>query len=127
MTPVEQVHALWSAFASGGALAALEHVDEDCEWLPAPDVPGGETVRGPVEMRAQLERLEAEGVRVEPSLHSCEAVGDHVVAGGRMRIASPAMLADSPYFWLYVMRGGRVVRVESHASQRDALDAARAS
>jgi ketosteroid isomerase-like protein len=125
MTPVEQVHAMWSAYASGGALAALDLVDDDCEWLPSPDFPGARAIRGQTALRAYAERLQVDGVRVEPTLRTCEAVGDEVVVvGGRLRIVSPRMLADSPHFWLYRMREGRVARVESYASQRDALAAA---
>jgi ketosteroid isomerase-like protein len=127
MTAVEQVHALWSAFASGGPLATLDHVDEDCEWIPSPDFPGPHAaVRGPSAMRAYFEQLTAAGVRVEPTVRTYEAVGDDVVVvAGRIRIVSPRMLADSPHFWLYRVRDGRVARVESYASQRDALAAAR--
>ena len=126
MTAVEQVRALWMAFETGGALATIDQLDEDCEWVAPPDLPDAGAVRGGGAMRAYLERLARDGVRFEPTLHTCEAVGDHVVAGGRMRIVSPTVLSDSPLFWLYRMREGRVVRVESYTSRRAALDAARA-
>ena len=77
-------------------------------------------------MRAYLERVAHDGVRVEPTLHGCEEVGGQVVVGGRMRVVSPNVLSDSPLFWLYRMRAGRVARVETYASRRAALDAAAA-
>jgi ketosteroid isomerase-like protein len=125
MTPVELVHAMWSAFAGGGALASLDLVDEDCEWLTPPDLPAHGEIRGGRAMRAYIERLEQDGIRVEPTLHTCEAVGDDVViAGGRMRVVSPSVLSDSPHFWLYRLRGRRFTRIESYPSRRAALDAA---
>ena len=126
MTPVEQVHALWAAFRAGGPLATLAQAGEDCEWLPPPDLPGADAVRSGSEMRAYLARLAREGVRVEPTLHTCEEVGEHVVAGGRMRIVSSTSLSDSPLFWLYRIRAGRVARVEPYASREAALAAASA-
>ena len=127
MTAVEQVHALWDAYSSGGGLATLDQLDDECEWGPTPpDFPDASDVRGGRAMRAYLERLAQDGVRIEPTLHTCEAVGDNVIAAGRMRIVSPGVLSDSPLFWLYRMRDGRVARVESYASRRAALDAARA-
>lgn len=116
---------MWSAFASGGALASLELVAEDCEWLPSPDFPDAAAVRGALAMREYLERLTEEGVRFEPTLHACEQVADDaVLAAGRMRIVSPSVLSDSPHFWLYRLRDGRVVRVEAYATRQDALNAA---
>jgi ketosteroid isomerase-like protein len=125
MTAVERIHALWSAFRSGGVPAALAHVDEECEWIPGPELPRARALRGAAEVRAYLERLADDGVRLEPSLHTCEEVGDGaVLVGGRMRVVSRASLSDSPLFWLYRLHGGRVVRVESYACRRDALAAA---
>ncbi|HEV2812242.1 MAG TPA: nuclear transport factor 2 family protein [Solirubrobacteraceae bacterium] len=123
MTSVEHVHALWSALESGGPLAALELIDDECEWVPSPDFPEGRPIRGAQEMRAYLDELTRNGVRFEPALHTCEAVGDHVLVGGRIRVVSRAALSDSPLFWVYRMRGERVSRIESYPSRRDALSA----
>ncbi|HEX2086738.1 MAG TPA: nuclear transport factor 2 family protein [Solirubrobacteraceae bacterium] len=124
MSPVEQVHALWSAFASRGPLASLDHVAEECEWIPSADLPHDRPVRGAAAMREYVERLDRQGVRIEPALHTCEQLGDDVLVGGRMRVVSRAALIDSPLFWLYRVRGGRVVRIESYVSRADALRAA---
>jgi ketosteroid isomerase-like protein len=126
MTAVEHVHALWSAFEKQGALAAVEYVDDECEWVPSPDFPEGRPMRGAQEMRTYLEQLSRDGVRFEPALHTCEAIGQHVVVGGRMRVVSSDALSDSPLFWVYRLRGERVVRIESYPSRRDALTAAAA-
>lgn len=125
MTPVEQVRAIWSAFASGGVRGWLGLVAEDCEWHPSPNLPHGRPVRGEAALRAYLQALSREGVRIEPALHTCEQIADDaVLAGGRMRVLSPTTLSDSPQFWLYRLRGGRVARVESFASRQAALEAA---
>lgn len=123
VTPVDRVRAIWCAFESGGALATLEHVHDDFE-VPSPGFPEGEPIQGTGAVRALLEELSSEGVRLEPILHSCEAVGDHVLVSGRLRVVSRAALADSPLFWVYRLRDERVARVESYPSRRDALAAA---
>jgi ketosteroid isomerase-like protein len=124
VTAVDQVHALWAAYATGGALATLEHVDDDCEWIMSREFPEARGVRGAAEMREYLERLTRDGIRFEPSLHTCEQVGEHaVLVGGRMRIVSRAALSDSPLFWVYRTRDERVIRIESYPSRREALDA----
>ena len=125
MTAAERIRALWDSFASGTGLAALDQLGDDCEWVTSPEFPDA-PARGGRAMRAYLERLAHDGVRLEPTLHSCEPVGDHVVVGGRMRVVSRNLLSDSPLFWLYRMRAGRVARVETYASRRAALDAAAA-
>jgi ketosteroid isomerase-like protein len=124
VSAVEQVHALWSAFATGGVLATLDHVDEDCEWIPSSDFPDARPIQGPAEMRAYIERLTRDGVRFEPTLHTCEPVDDDtVLVGGRMRIVSRASLTDSPLFWVYRTRDERVVRIEAFGCRREALRA----
>ncbi len=123
MTSVDQVNALWSAFASDGPLATLDHLHEDCEWVPSPDVAASHVIHGTDAMRGYLERMRSAGVRIEPTLHTCEAVGDQVVVCGRLRVVSRAALSDSPLFWVYRLRDERVVRVESYACRRDALAA----
>lgn len=118
------MRALWTAFESRGVLAVLDHVHEDCEWVPSPGFADGASMRGTVSIRAYLDELLGDGVRIEPKLHSCEAVGQDVVVCGRLRVVSPAALSDSPLFWVYRLRDGQVVRVESYPSRRDALAAA---
>jgi ketosteroid isomerase-like protein len=123
MTSVDRVTALWSAFAAGGPLATLDHLHEDCEWVPSPDLPAASAIHGADAIRGLLERMRSDGVRIEPTLHSCEAIGDRVVVCGRMRIVSRAALSDSPLFWVYRLRDERVVRVEAYPCRRDALAA----
>lgn len=124
MTPADQVHALWDAFEARGPLATLDHVHEECEWVPSPEFEVARPIHGAGAIRGYLEALHRDGVRIEPTLHSCEAAGEHVVVCGRMRIVSRATLSDSPLFWVYSVRDGRVIRVRSFASRRDAYAAA---
>jgi ketosteroid isomerase-like protein len=124
MTAVDRVNALWNALEARGPLATLDHVHEECEWVPAPDVAAAKPIHGAGAIRGHLEALDREGVRIEPTLHSCEAAGDNVVVCGRMRIVSRATLSDSPLFWVYRVREGRVIRIEAFACRRDAYAAA---
>ena len=125
---VSQIRALWSVYEAAGPLATLDRLPDDCEWVPPTDLPAAEqTIRGANEIRAYLKRLDHAGVRLEHSMHTCEALDEHVVlVGGRMRVASKASLCDSPLFWLCRMRDERIVRIESYASRSDALSAAAA-
>ena len=124
MSPRDHVHALWSSFATRGALAAVDLLDDECEWVPAPDLRDQRELKGAAEIRAYLERLAAAGVRLEPAVHSCEVVGEDVLVGGRIRVVSPRALSDSPIYSLHRVRDGRIVRVEAFACRRDALSAA---
>ena len=125
MTAVQQIHALWSAFETAGPFAALPYVDAECEWIPSEDLPGAQPLHGTEAMRSYVERLSGDGVRIEPALHTCEALADDtVLVGGRLRVVSRASLSDSPLFWLYRVRDGRIVRIESYATRNGALAAA---
>ena len=125
MSALDQVQALWSVYRSRGMLASLDHVDEHCEWIPPPSLADGRPIQGAAQMRRYIERLETNGVRFEPVLHTCEEVGDGVVvAGGRMRVVSEAALSDSPLYWVYRVEGERLVRIESYPCRSDALAAA---
>jgi ketosteroid isomerase-like protein len=125
VTAVEQIHALWSVYESGGPLATLEHLPEDCEWVPSSDLPPAGTIRGQAEIRAYLERLTHDGVRMEPAVHTYEQLGDDaVLVGGRMRVVAKAALSDSPLYWVCRLRDAKVVRIESYPCRREALSAA---
>lgn len=128
MTAEQQIHALWAAFETSGPGAAFGYMDPECEWVPSAELAEGVPLRGADAMRGYLERLSGEGVRIEPALHTCEELAeDTVLVGGRMRIVSRASLSDSPLFWLYRIRGKRIVRIESYPSRGSALAAAAAA
>ena len=127
MSPVRRIQALWSVYESVGQRAMLEHLPDECEWVPPEDLPDAHVVRGPDEIRAYLKRLRRDGVRLEPALHTYELLDEHVVlVRGRMRVVANSTLADSPLYWLCRMRGDDVVRIESYACRDDALVAAAA-
>ena len=125
MAALDRVQALWSTYRTRGMLASLDWIDEECEWVPSPSLRGGEPIQGASKMREYLERLERSGIRFEPVLHTFEQVAeDVVVAAGRMRVVSNAALSDSPLFWVYRVRGERLVRIESYPCRSEALAAA---
>ena len=127
MSPLHRIQALWSVYEALGPFATIEQLPEECEWVPPPDLPDAEIIRGPQEIGAYLQRLGREGVRLEPAMHTCEALDEHLVlVGGRIRVVANAAMTDSPLDWLCRMRGDRVVRIESYACRDEALTAAAA-
>jgi ketosteroid isomerase-like protein len=121
---LESVRRLWDAYEHGGFAAGVGALGEDVVWVPG--AAEGE-LRGAAEIRAHLERLRAEGVRLEAEPQRFEVLGDGrvVVVSGSMRVIRPTGLADSPVHWVYRGDGdGRIVRIESYGSRDEAYAAA---
>ena len=68
----------------------------------------------------QMPALEAD---VEARPLDFEAVGDCVLVRGYLRHRDGRTLSESQMYWLYEMRGGLIVRMESHPTRATALRA----
>jgi anti-sigma B factor antagonist len=120
-SPLEVVRTLWEAHATGGLDAALDAAGEDVVWQP--HVTGGRVFRGTAELRAALDALIADGTSFEAELHGIEEHEGVVLASGTLRLHRNGTAHESPLYWAYHFRNGRLWRQSTHASRQDALDA----
>ena len=99
--PVEQVRALWAAYARGGAEAMHALVgDASVQWVP---LDGGE--------------------HVSVTVQSFEDHGSCVLAHGSMRVFRDGGFVDLQPTWVYFFRGERLVRGAGYPTREAALEA----
>jgi ketosteroid isomerase-like protein len=116
--PIEQVRALWAAYARGGVEAMHRAVgDTPVEWIPL-------SAREPVPAEhfwGEWGRRQTEQVSV--TVHSFEEHGDCVIAHGSMRTFSEGGFSDVQPSWVYFFRDGVLVRGAGFATREEALKA----
>ena len=116
--PIDQVRALWAAYARGGVEAMHAEVgDALVEWIPL----GAD---GPVPAASfwgDWGRRQTEHVSV--TVHAFEDHGPCVLAHGSMRTFREGGFADVQPSWVYFFRDGALVRGASYATRGAALDA----
>jgi len=116
--PIEQVRALWAAYARGGVDAMQRVVgDAQVEWIPL----GAEAPVEPERFWGEWGRRQTEQVSI--TVHSYEEHGDCVVAHGSMRTFSEGGFSDVQPSWVYFFRDGRLVRGAGYATREQALEA----
>jgi anti-anti-sigma factor len=120
-SPLEVVRALWEAHATGGLDAALDAAGEDVVWQPY--LTGGRVFRGTAELREAFAALTADGTSFEAELHGIEEHEGVVLAGGTLRLHRNGTAQETPVYWAYHFRNGRLWRQSTHPSRQDALDA----
>jgi ketosteroid isomerase-like protein len=116
--PLEQVKALWAAYARGGVEAMHRVVgDANVEWIPlgADDPVAAERFWG------DWGRRQTEQVSV--TVHSFEEHGPCVLAHGSMRTFRAGGFADVQPSWVYFFREGRLVRGAGYPTRQAALEA----
>jgi ketosteroid isomerase-like protein len=116
--PIEQVRAIWTAYARGGVEAMRRLVgDTLVEWIPL-----GATEPVPAErFWGDWGRRQTEQVSV--TVHSFEEHGDCVIAHGSMRTFSEGGFADVQPSWVYFFRDGVLVRGAGYPTREEALQA----
>jgi ketosteroid isomerase-like protein len=114
--------ACWAAEDLDGMIACS---DPGLEWHAAAD---GRLYRGHAGVREFFARWQDDGQRLEAPLQRAVEVGPgKVLAIGRLRMIRPGRgLADSPGVWTFHVDRGRVTRIESYRSEREATDALQA-
>jgi ketosteroid isomerase-like protein len=118
--PIEQVRAMWAAYARGGVEAMRRAVgDTLVEWIPL----GTEEPMPAERFWGDWGRRATEQVSV--TVHSFEEHGDCVIAHGSMRTFSEGGFADVQPSWVYFFRDGRLVRGAGYATREEALTAVR--
>jgi ketosteroid isomerase-like protein len=115
---------MFGAWAAGDLQGMIRCVHSDLEWHAAAD---GRLYRGHEGVREFFERHH-DGEKLEaPLQRSSQVRSGRVLAVGRLRTQRPGRgLADSPGIWLFHLRDGKIARIDSFASERDALEAAHA-
>jgi len=116
--PIEQVRALWAAYARGGVAAMHEVVgDAPVEWVPL----GQDEAVLPEQFWGDWGRRQEEHVSV--TVHSFEEHGPCVIAHGSMRTFSEGGFVDIQPSWVYFFRDGRLVRGAGYPTREAALEA----
>ena len=118
-TPVEQVRALWAAYARGGVDAMHAEVGEAAiEWIPT-------GAREPV---PQEQFWGDWGRRLNEqqsvTIHSLEEHGSCVIAHGSLRTFHEGGFADVQPSWVYFFRDGVLVRAAGYPTREAAIEAA---
>jgi ketosteroid isomerase-like protein len=116
--PIEQVRALWAAYARGGVEAMREAVgDAPVDWIPL----GADEPLPAERFWGDWARRQDEHVSV--TVHSFEEHGDCVIAHGSMRTFGEGGFADVQPSWVYCFRDGVLVRGAGYATRAAALEA----
>jgi ketosteroid isomerase-like protein len=117
--PLEIVKSFWKALERRGFEAILARVDEDVVWITR----DGVTVNGREELGAHLAELRGQEISFEPRAYGFEERGPWVIVAGGLRTRGPGGLQDAQRHWLYRVRGGLIVHMESFSSRDEALRA----
>ena len=123
---VELVRRAIDAFNSGDLEASFDALDDDIEWIPKEDWPGRASFHGHDGVREIYGLLNDvfEEVRIEAD-EFVEFPGKVLVIGGlAARGRSSRAATRSPRYWLFTMRGGRIVRQETFNARAEAVEAA---
>jgi ketosteroid isomerase-like protein len=114
--PIEQVRALWAAYARGGVSAMREVVSDTLvEWVPL----GRDEPVPPEQFWGEWGRRQREQVSV--TVHSFEEHGDCVLAHGSMRTFREGGFFDVQPSWVYFFREGKLVRGAGYPTREAAL------
>ena len=108
---LETVKAIWRAYERQGQKDGMEALiaasADDVEFRPYGG--GGDTLKGPDELREHFSRTAANGARVDAGVYDFVPNGDVVVVHGWVRITRPGGgLADTQVQWTYTFRDGKV-------------------
>jgi len=115
--PLEQVRAIWSAFARGGVDALRDVVPPDVEWVPL----GAEEHIPAEQFWETWVRRHAEEISI--TVHGLEQHGSCVLAHGSLRTFRSGGFVDVQPSWVYFFDGGRLRRCVGYATREDALRA----
>jgi hypothetical protein len=117
-TPIDQVRALWAAYARGGVDAMHAQVGEGVvEWIPT----GAREPVPPEQFWGDQGRRMGE--RQSVTLHSLEEHGPCVIAHGSLRTFHEGGFADVQPSWVYFFRDGVLLRGAGYATREAALEA----
>jgi ketosteroid isomerase-like protein len=123
---VAVVEQLFAAFARRDADAMVALLDPEAVFEPAStEIVARETYAGHAGMRRYLADVAATWEEFRVSIHEYRAVGDRVLARGRVyaRARSPAFIADNEIDFVWHLRDGLIVRggtvLDPHEAERE--------
>ena len=123
---VEVVRGLMEAWNGQNLEPWLAFWDPSCEWVPRlrGAVEGAQSYRGHDGLRRFWEEDDAVWEEFHVDLHDLRQIGDNVVATGTGRAkAKSGVDIARPFAFVFRVRSGRVVRVESYLDVSEALEA----
>jgi ketosteroid isomerase-like protein len=117
---------MFACWAGEDLEGMLECADPSLEWHAAAD---GRLYKGHAGVREFFKRFQDDGQRLEvPLQRAIELAPGKILAVGRLRLMRPGHgLADSPGVWAFHVRRGKVIRIESYRSEREATEALKAA
>lgn len=122
---VEVVERLYRAFNPRDIAGMLALLDPDVEWVPVLAVLQGGVYRGHEDFRRWVEDLDSDWESFEVFQDEMRDLGDRVLVFGRWRARGRASGAESeqPGTWLYDIKGGKIVRLQTFTNRTEALGA----
>jgi uncharacterized protein len=119
---VSVVRGTYTAFGRGDFAAVLEAMDADVEWVDPESLPWGGSHRGHDEFGRHMQEFAGhfEEFRTEPQQYL--DAGDHVVVVGRFAGRAGGEF-DVPAAFVWELRDGKAVRVETHTDTARILEA----
>ena len=122
---VELVRRVCDAFNRRDIAAFLELLDPDVEWVPILAVLEGRVYRGHEEIRGWIKDLATDWEFFEVSYEEMRDLGDRVLVFGhwRARGRTSGGQSEQPGTWLYEMKKGKVVRLQTFTNRDEALEA----
>lgn len=119
---------LIEAYARGDIPSFLNELDPDVEWIPIMAVLEGRVYRGREGVRQWLEDLARDWEYFDPLYEEYRDLGDRVLILGRWRArgrVSGVELENQPAAWVYEIKDGKVMRMQTFTDRAEALEAAR--
>jgi ketosteroid isomerase-like protein len=123
---VEVVERAFGAFNRRDIPAFLDLLDPDVEWVPVLGVLEGRVYRGHEDVQRWVEDLAPDWEFFEVYAEELRDLGDRVLIFGHWHARGRASGGESeqPGAWLYEIKGGKVVRMQTFTDRAEALAAA---
>jgi ketosteroid isomerase-like protein len=118
---------LIEAYARGDIPSFLDGLHPDVEWIPIRAVLEGRVYRGRAGVLRWLEELARDWEYFDPRYEEYRDLGDRVLVFGRWRArgrVSGVELENQPAAWLYEIKDGKVMRMQTFTDRAEALEAA---
>jgi ketosteroid isomerase-like protein len=118
---------LIEAYSRGDTPSFLDRLHPDVEWIPIMAALEGRVYRGHEGVLRWLEELSRDWEYFDPLYEEYRDLGDRVLIFGRWRArgrVSGVELENQPAAWLYEIKDGKVMRMQTFTDRAEALEAA---